>query len=147
MYLPRREWILVNGYDECVISYGWEDEDLYRRLGTYGNVRKDFDFSKIRHLEHADTERIAKQQLGDEGVAPPWEVHMNIIMIKILSGMLSPWNQGTEVRYRTVPPRWLDACLVNCSSSHLGYGRPKIHPCEKLGQIYDCYSICWFGDS
>jgi len=48
----RESFFLVNGYNEFVKSYGWDDIDLYHRLENQGLKRTDFKNDTLLHLPH-----------------------------------------------------------------------------------------------
>lgn len=56
-YLPREVLDAVGGYDERLARYGWDDSDLYQRIGFYGYARRDLEDGCVRHLAHADALR------------------------------------------------------------------------------------------
>ena len=50
--LWREDFFRVNGYNEYIRSYGWDDDDLYNRLENAGLKRLDIDPNHVRHLPH-----------------------------------------------------------------------------------------------
>jgi hypothetical protein len=66
----------VGGYDERIASYGWDDSDLYARLGASGERREMVNGSFVQHVEHDSAERLSvsavrasERALPDEGGA------------------------------------------------------------------------------
>jgi hypothetical protein len=57
LFVVRRQLRFVNGYNERLVHYGKEDDDLYDRLVSSGLERLDIDLSTISHIPHADCER------------------------------------------------------------------------------------------
>jgi glycosyltransferase involved in cell wall biosynthesis len=57
----RDEVIRAGGYDERVMTYGWDDSDIVTRLGRAASPRQ-FDYSKVRHLPHSTSMRIENQR-------------------------------------------------------------------------------------
>lgn len=61
----KLDFLKVNGYNENIITYGYDDTDLYHRLGLIGLTRLDFKESSpageklIQHLDHTDYDRIS----------------------------------------------------------------------------------------
>lgn len=51
-YFFRNDFYNVNGYNEYIKSYGWDDTDLFTRLEMKGLLRLDFDITKLHHIEH-----------------------------------------------------------------------------------------------
>lgn len=52
--LKREAFQEVNGYDERFDTYGFDDEDLYRRLAKAGYQRLDFALDSVLHIQHSD---------------------------------------------------------------------------------------------
>lgn len=61
VYGPRSAFIGVNGWDERINTYGWDDDDFYARLQSFGLYRRGFEGESIHHLEHSDWERKRNQ--------------------------------------------------------------------------------------
>ena len=57
-YIHRADLARVNGFNEYITSYGWDDDDLYDRLGAAGVARVDVAPETVRHLDHDDTARL-----------------------------------------------------------------------------------------
>ncbi len=53
VYLDRDDFFTVNGYNEFIKFYGWDDSDLYLRLEGAGLTRHDFDLDTLYHIPHA----------------------------------------------------------------------------------------------
>ena len=64
-YIHRADLAGVNGFNEYITSYGWDDDDLYDRLGAAGVVRVDVAADTVRHLDHDDAARLGAAT-GDE---------------------------------------------------------------------------------
>jgi len=58
LYLYRDDFFIVNGYNERLVLYGWDDTDLYQRLINSGLKRKLIDNRFIHHLPHGDSTRL-----------------------------------------------------------------------------------------
>ncbi|UWR08984.1 glycosyltransferase [Ruegeria sp. B32] len=56
----RKELLGVNGFDERIVTYGWDDDDLYNRLETSGIERRDVAHGTVLHLDHDDNRRVDK---------------------------------------------------------------------------------------
>ncbi len=56
----KSDFFKVNGYNELMFSYGFEDLDFYRRLREIGIAGHTFTENKkyIHHLPHSDSERM-----------------------------------------------------------------------------------------
>jgi hypothetical protein len=60
IYSKRENFLLVKGYNEHLVAYGYEDDDLYIRLQEAGIVHKQSDRSQLQHLPHSDDSRLAQ---------------------------------------------------------------------------------------
>ena len=63
VYLYRDDFITVNGYNEFIKTYGWDDTDLYKRLQELGLKRNDFEYDTLFHIPH--NKRIIHQDKPD----------------------------------------------------------------------------------
>ncbi|MEC7762487.1 MAG: galactosyltransferase-related protein [Pseudomonadota bacterium] len=57
-YINRSDLARVGGFNEFITTYGWDDDDLYRRLHEAGVKRVDVDPITIYHQPHGDEERF-----------------------------------------------------------------------------------------
>lgn len=57
-YLHKADVAGVGGFNEYITTYGWDDDDIYDRLETFGARRVDVDLTTVYHLQHSDAERI-----------------------------------------------------------------------------------------
>jgi len=58
VYVHRDDLFAVNGFNEFIKSYGWDDSDLYSRLDARRLRRLSVDPATVRHLDHTDAERL-----------------------------------------------------------------------------------------
>ncbi len=52
MYLYNKDFFEVNGYNEYITSYGWDDSDLYERIKSKGKIQKYLNNNYVHHIEH-----------------------------------------------------------------------------------------------
>jgi hypothetical protein len=52
LYVHTTDLFAVNGYNERLTSFGYDDDDLYDRLVASGLRRIDVDFETLEHVEH-----------------------------------------------------------------------------------------------
>lgn len=57
VFLRREDFFRVNGYNEYIKFYGWDDSDLYQRLEAAGMERRDFDFDTLYHIPHGNRQQ------------------------------------------------------------------------------------------
>jgi hypothetical protein len=65
IYTRRANFLLVNGYNERLVSYGYEDDDLFGRMLIARLRRGFFRRETLAHLPHSDASRL-------EQIAPEW---------------------------------------------------------------------------
>jgi len=58
LFVPKRDFLMVNGYNELIKTYGWEDDDLYCRIEKTGLERVKFKDGSIFHIPHDDEFRL-----------------------------------------------------------------------------------------
>ena len=56
-YFKRDVFFSVNGYNESLIEYGYDDTDLYKRLEFNCISRLDIEPDDVEHIEHSDKDR------------------------------------------------------------------------------------------
>ena len=82
LYTYSSDFWKVGGYDERIQSYGWEDDDLFNRLGSIGLRSKPINMARIHHLFHGDKMRSARSN----------EVLFSTQYNRFLSQYAQPWN-------------------------------------------------------
>ncbi|KAJ8907451.1 hypothetical protein NDN08_007562 [Rhodosorus marinus] len=123
LYLYRSDFFGVNGYDERLTTYGWDDSDLAARLvEERGLAFSEFDRTSLHSVNHPDFLRLQKQTalaLVDvkNVFGPAIEVQRNRIMLTKMG--ISQWGDGyAGVHYnlemrsmslRGLPPQELQA--------------------------------------
>jgi hypothetical protein len=63
LYIRKQDLLGVNGYNERIVTYGYEDDDLFERLEAAGLTRRDIDLDTIQHLPHDDMLRTRNQDV------------------------------------------------------------------------------------
>ena len=64
LYVSYSDFFAVNGYDERLQTYGYDDTNLYDRLNAYGLTMKPLDGRQIYHLDHPASLRLSKQSIS-----------------------------------------------------------------------------------
>ena len=73
VYAHRSDILKVGGYDERLVHYGYEDEDLVHRMEASGLRLCDLDPSFIMHIAHGDEARLVGQEIpADIAARPSW---------------------------------------------------------------------------
>jgi glycosyltransferase involved in cell wall biosynthesis len=63
MAVRRDDFFRVNGYNERIVTYGWDDTDLYQRLDESLTPIVVEDFIGLYHEPHDDGMRVGNQQI------------------------------------------------------------------------------------
>jgi hypothetical protein len=58
MYLDINDYFSINGYNEIIIDYGWDDSDFTSRLLLLGLHKKLFNLDTIYHVPHDNNTRV-----------------------------------------------------------------------------------------
>lgn len=61
IYVTKKDFSFVNGYNEYITTYGYDDCDLYTRLEKNGITRQLINLDKIHHIEHTHLSRVENQ--------------------------------------------------------------------------------------
>jgi glycosyltransferase involved in cell wall biosynthesis len=115
IFLYREDFFRVNGYNEFFKTYGWDDTDLFTRLGSIGLERLTFNFNTLYHIEHRgrmDFQSPSNKltNLTDE----EWS-RINIFINRFVAKKLDSWDQKynfLEFNIETV-----DNTNINCNQS------------------------------
>lgn len=65
LYVHRRHVLDLNGYNERIVTYGYEDDDLFERLERAGVTRQDVDLDTVQHIPHDDLARTRHQDVAN----------------------------------------------------------------------------------
>ena len=117
IYAAKSDFLKLNGYNERITFYGYEDDDLVARLRERGLRPKTIDFDTAHHLPHGENERLANQPIGQhpELVVKPecvsWTWHQHSLAGKAAQSNRAeaearPWlsiDNMTRFRVVTVP--------------------------------------------
>jgi hypothetical protein len=98
--IHRADLMAVNGFNEYITTYGWDDDDLYNRLVEAGCVRVDVAPGTVHHLDHDDEARMDDMPAG---ARTGWEDLEALTMFKIrtnrfVATMMPGWNADRVMR-------------------------------------------------
>tara|TARA_R100000008_G_scaffold57890_1_gene35841 strand:- start:4766 stop:5503 length:738 start_codon:yes stop_codon:yes gene_type:complete len=66
LYISRKNFFDVNGYNEYLTHYGWDDSDLYKRLIENCKERLDIHPDFASHIEHSNEIRGISDNFWDD---------------------------------------------------------------------------------
>tara|TARA_R110002012_G_scaffold72709_10_gene185714 strand:- start:8615 stop:10114 length:1500 start_codon:yes stop_codon:yes gene_type:complete len=90
LYINREDFFKVNGYNENINSYGYDDTDLYDRLELSGLSKLAIDLNEIRHIAHKDSVRLNTKSIMKESCEE------SIKESKIIS-QENPWSTDSKM--------------------------------------------------
>lgn len=95
VFIKRKDFLSIGGYDERIQTYGWDDEDLYNRLGDAGFKKMNISYDHVSHVSHDNTGRA---QSGVKFATV--EIDLNSLLL----AKLKPWNKaiGMGTNYEEV---------------------------------------------
>lgn len=104
-YMNRADFFLVNGYNEFIKSYGWDDIDLYERLEKLPLTRRDIDHNTLYHIPHLH--RVAHQDRMDflTGISDTEKAILNSLVNRFQTEELKQWSKGNKMLRFTVEER------------------------------------------
>lgn len=62
IYIKRKNFFKVHGYNEYIQTYGWDDCDLYDRLSKNNYIRYVIDLDTVNHINHNNELRTINQK-------------------------------------------------------------------------------------
>ncbi len=62
VYMNRTKFLQIKGYNEYIVTYGYDDCDLYNRLKLKGLNRLLLNLDTISHIEHDNVSRVKNQE-------------------------------------------------------------------------------------
>lgn len=101
VFVPFQAVKAVNGYNEYIRTYGWDDDDFYDRLVVAGYQRQDVARDTVYHLDHDDDARLAAE---DTPIIP--------------KTMREELSQGTQIFIHT--NRYIASLLPRWSPERMG---------------------------
>ncbi|MEM1051352.1 MAG: tetratricopeptide repeat protein [Pseudomonadota bacterium] len=124
-YVNRSDLMNVNGFNEFITTYGWDDDDLYERLQQEGSKRVSVDVSTITHLDHDNTARLETPSTGFQSArAQFWQQTSSMINTnRIMCFLLPDW--GISYRFQPFAIEPIDDGLFAGKRSAI---RPAIVP-------------------
>jgi hypothetical protein len=104
VYAPRSLFLAVNGYNERLLTYGCDDDDLISRLAASGAMSSFFDYRLISHVPHSDEIRTSNQVV-DPTISGGWTCRLGSTYRSIEANRremkANPWsNKDKMTRWR-----------------------------------------------
>lgn len=120
LYVHTSEVLAINGYNERLIHYGHEDDDLYGRLTARGLKQDYINLSTAKHIPHSNNQRYENLKIAHRlphPIAPrqiqekiALNVKLNLIQMNKAIATASPWtaqDHMTKWEIEQKSPRYL----------------------------------------
>ncbi|MCK9205425.1 MAG: glycosyltransferase family 2 protein, partial [Bacteroidales bacterium] len=91
-YMFRDDFFSVNGYNEFIKSYGWDDIDLYDRLKAKSLIRKDLTHNTLLHIPHANRTNFQSQMSFLNTANDMEKSLLNSLVNKFISSSYKKWS-------------------------------------------------------
>ncbi|MEI6434438.1 MAG: galactosyltransferase-related protein [Bacteroidota bacterium] len=91
-FFYRDDFFKVNGYNEFIKSYGWDDSDLYLRLEQNNLKRIDFDLDSLHHIEHGNRTLFQDKPGYFRNISETERENLNIIINRHFGYNSKPWS-------------------------------------------------------
>ncbi|HNW74106.1 MAG TPA: galactosyltransferase-related protein [Bacteroidales bacterium] len=95
VFLYAKDYFRVNGYNEYIQSYGWEDTDLYQRLEEAGLNRLDLNLETLSHRSHGHRTTFQDQTNFLENISDDERARINILINRYISSNFKKWPSGS----------------------------------------------------
>jgi glycosyltransferase involved in cell wall biosynthesis len=83
LHIRTKDFRIANGYNEHIVSYGYDDLDLFERLTFEQHLeRRDIDYDLIQHIPHSEKDRTAHQTLKTANVMEEIQFNRSIAQLK-----------------------------------------------------------------
>ena len=102
VYAYRADLLAINGYNERLVHYGYDDDDLYDRLVKSGLRRLDVDLSTLDHIAHSDQDRLKNIRISPSlsRVTDGMDVatrRLRLTMMNMDSAKRKPWSSRDKM--------------------------------------------------
>jgi hypothetical protein len=92
VFLNRSDFFNVNGYNEFIKSYGWDDSDLYERLEFSGLKRVDFILDTMSHIQHENRTTLQDKTNFLLNIPDVERASINILINRYITNHYERWS-------------------------------------------------------
>lgn len=96
-YINRSDYFKVNGYNEFIKMYGWDDDDFYTRLCDSGLKRVDLDLDTLYHIPHDNRFSNQVKTHLDTSYIDKQRAKIFIAVNRYLTSIIEEWGQRYEM--------------------------------------------------
>ena len=112
----RENFFKVNGYNEFIKSYGWDDIDLYDRLENQSFTRKDFIHDTLLHIPHLNRTSFQNHMQFVNNIDDTQKSILNSLVNRFVSSSYKPWT--TNERLLAFSVDIVNNNIINCTQEH-----------------------------
>jgi hypothetical protein len=94
LFTKIHDFFRVGGYNERLIHYGYEDEDLYLRLERSGLLWRNCDLASINHIPHDDISRLENSSIDLQKFNNLASLKKLLIAKNRMGAFLKPWTSA-----------------------------------------------------
>jgi len=108
VYLYTNDFFKVNGYNEYIKSYGWDDSDLYQRLEEAGLTRVDFSPDTLYHIPHEKRTTLQDQTDFLYNITDSERASINILINRYIASQNRKWsveNRMSDFTIKVTSPK------------------------------------------
>lgn len=113
-YIHRADLAAVQGFNEFITRYGWDDDDLYERLTRAGGTRVDLAPGSASHIDHDDTVRLPPEDAAlatgwtDLRALPMYGIRTN----RLIATLMPDWTPARRMQpFTEIPQTGADTAL------------------------------------
>jgi hypothetical protein len=109
LFTKIHDFCRVGGYNERLIHYGYEDEDLYQRMKRSGFLWRNCNLASIDHIPHDDISRFENSSIDLRKFNNLKSLKQLLIAKNIRNAVLNPWTSSdlaTQWKFMEEDPRY-----------------------------------------
>jgi|GEM_PF-902982 len=96
-FFYRDDFFRVNGYNEYIKFYGWDDDDFFLRMEAAGIRRIHFKLDTLFHLEHENRTTYQKSTQYLKNISDTEKSNIQIIINRYISQNVERWSRNNRM--------------------------------------------------
>ncbi|MFZ4520879.1 MAG: galactosyltransferase-related protein [Bacteroidales bacterium] len=105
VFLSRADFFSVNGYNEYIKFYGWDDSDLYLRLESKNLTRHDFNLDALQHIPHESRTAFQNTAGYFRNMTDLEKSNLNTLTNRYLCSNLVKWTTKNKMLAFDIDPK------------------------------------------
>ena len=97
VFLYREDYFKINGFNEYLRTYGWDDSDLYLRLQSVGLEKKDIDINTLVHMQHESRTQFIKISEELKNINDTDHSVLHTSLNRNISYFLPKWSKDNQM--------------------------------------------------